>query len=75
MPVKLTNSGLVDVLSVMTTEPARTPTTAGVKVTFTGQLAAGLRLLGQSLVKAKSPLAATLEMVTGTLPELVTVTV
>jgi hypothetical protein len=60
--------------SEMTRLPERVPVAVGVKVTYTRQLADGLRTPGQLLVWLKSPVAAKPENVTAPAPALVTVT-
>src|SRR5215472_8964782 len=75
VPVRLMVTGLPTELSVMVTDPVRVPVVVGVNVTLMVQVACDHRLDGQLLVSAKSPLAAILLIVSGSLPVFVTVTV
>jgi hypothetical protein len=74
-PASVIVCGLSDALSVMFTEPYRSPGTVGVKVTLMMQLAPTARLAPQVLVWAKSPLAEMLIMIKVALPVFVRVTV
>jgi hypothetical protein len=62
VPVRLTVCGLPVALSVIVTKPLRVPAVVGVKVTLIMQFEPGLTVVPQVFVCAKSPLAATLEM-------------
>src|ERR1700722_19793411 len=74
-PLPLTEiaRGLIGVLSVSVIVPDCKPTAAGENVTLTAQLALGPKLVPQSLVSAKFPEAAMLDISTLTLLGLLTV--
>ena len=74
VPVKLTVCGLPLALSVMVRVPVRVPAAVGVKVTLMVQVALTARLVPQLLAWEKSPLAAMLEIVTASVPGLLSVT-
>lgn len=81
VPVSDTEWGLPDALSVIVTDAVRLPVVDGVNVTLMEQFAFTARvalLAGQVLVCAKSlafvPVTAMLEIVSGAVPELVSVT-
>src|ERR1700737_2934368 len=74
-PLRVAVCGLVGSLSVTVSIPLRVPVWVGVNVTLTLHEAFAGRLAGQVLVWEKSPLAATLEIVSGFDPVFVTVTV
>ena len=66
--------GLLGPLSEILILPVWVPPAIGLKVTLIVQLAPALTLLPQVLVWEKSPLAVMLEIVSGALPVLVSVT-
>ncbi len=74
VPVKLTDCGLPEALSVMLRVPVRVPDAVGVNVTLMVQLAPAATELPQVLVWAKSPLAETLVRFSEALPVLESVT-
>jgi hypothetical protein len=74
LPDSATVFGLLGALLVMVSVPVCAPTTVGVKVTVTAQLAPAARVAGHVLVSVKGPLMAMLEIVTGPEPLLVSVT-
>jgi hypothetical protein len=55
-PVRIIDGGLPPALELMTIEDFRGPAAVGVKVTFSRQLPAGARGLGQLWLRPKSPL-------------------
>src|SRR5437879_6046093 len=75
VPAIATVCGLFQALSPTVTAPARGPIAKGVNVTLIEQLAPPARLVPQLFVCAKSPLAATLDMLSVWSPVLVSVTV
>lgn len=75
LPVRLTECGLPAALSLMASEPERLPAAVGAKVTLNVQLAEGATVEPQVLLSEKSPVTATLEMVSGPSPVLLRVTV
>ncbi len=74
VPARLTFCGLLLALSVMVMAPVRVPVAVGVKVTLMVHLAPAATEMPQSLVCAKSPPATMLEIVSGALPVLVSLT-
>src|SRR5260370_4537233 len=74
IPVRLTDCGLPDVLSVMLRVPVRLRDAVGVNVTLMVQFALAATELPQVLVWAKSPLAETLVRFSEALPVLESVT-
>src|SRR5260370_9051623 len=74
IPVRLTDCGLPEALSVMLRVPVRLPDAVGVNVTLMVQLAPAATELPQVLVWAKSPLAETLVRFSEALPVLESVT-
>jgi hypothetical protein len=75
VPVSETVCGLSAALSVRVIAPVRLPVAVGLNVTLIVQLAFTARLAPQLFVWAKSPLAEMFEMLSGSAPELVRVTV
>jgi hypothetical protein len=75
VPMRLTDCGLPEALSVMLRVPVRVPEAVGLKVTLMLQLAPAATELPQLSVSAKSPLAEILVIVKLTVPVLVSVTV
>ena len=73
VPERMRACGTTDALSVKESIPLRTPSAVGAKATLTVQAFPMLRLDPQSLVSAKSPLAAMLVMASGAAPPLVRV--
>ena len=73
-PERLMEWGLPAALSVMVRDPVRLPAAVGVKVTLKVQEAAGETVEPQVFVSEKSPVTATLEMVSGPSPVLFRVT-
>jgi hypothetical protein len=74
VPVRLTDCGLPEALSVMLRVPVRVPDAVGVNVTLMVQLAPAATELPQVLVWAKSPLAEMLVRLSEALPVLESVT-
>jgi hypothetical protein len=74
IPVRLTDCGLPEALSVMLRVPVRLPDAVGVNVTLMVQFAPAATELPQVLVWAKSPLAETLVRFSEALPVLESVT-
>ena len=74
IPVRLTDCGLPEALSVMLKLPVRVPDAVGVNETLMVQLAPAATELPQVLVWAKSPLAETLVRFSEALPVLESVT-
>src|SRR5260370_741630 len=74
VPVRLTDCGLPEALSVMFRVPVRVPEAVGVKVTLMLQLAPAATELPQVLVSAKSPLAEMLVRLSEALPVFESVT-
>src|SRR5258708_9997162 len=70
VPVRLTDCGLPEALSVMLRVPVRLPDAVGVNVTLMVQFAPAATELPQVLVWAKSPLAETAVRVSEALPVL-----
>src|SRR5260370_10939115 len=68
IPVRLTDCGLPEALSVMLRVPVRLPDAVGVNVTLMVQFALAATELPQVLVCAKSPLVETLMTFSETLP-------
>ena len=78
VPVRPMVCGLLAALSVIVTAPASAPPVLGVNVTLIVQLAVGTMVAGESgqlFVCAKSLLTAKADIVSGSVPELVSVTV
>ena len=75
VPVRLTDCGLPEALSVMLKVPVRIPEAVGVNVTLMVQLAPAATELPQVSVSAKSPLAEILVIVKVAEPVLLSVTV
>jgi hypothetical protein len=75
VPLSATLCGLSEALSEMLRVPVLVPLATGLKVTEIVQLAPALTLVPQLLVWEKSPLAVMPEMVSETLPVLLSVTV
>src|SRR5258708_4233899 len=74
IPVRLTDCGLPEALSVMLRVPVRLPDAVGVNVTLMVQFAPAATELPQVLVWAKSPLAATPVRFSEALPVFASVT-
>jgi hypothetical protein len=74
VPVRLTVCGLPLALSVIVRVPVRVPVAVGVKVTLIVQEPVAATPLAHVLVSEKSPLAATLAMVSVAVPVLLSVT-
>jgi hypothetical protein len=75
LPVRLTDCGLPEALSVTLKLPGRVPDAVGVNVTLMVQFSPAARELPQVLFSAKSPLDAMLVIVRAALPVLDSVTV
>ena len=65
--------GLLPALSVIATVPNRLPVAVGINVMLIVQVPPAGTLVGQFSICAKSPVAATLEIVSAALPVLVSV--
>jgi hypothetical protein len=68
VPVRDTLCGLPEALSLTVTDPARIPTTVGVKVTLIEQLAPTASVVPHVFVSAKLPVLVIAEIVSGALP-------